>query len=75
MEELETLLKDAADTREANIYKEALVTMQELIHRKHLLTAEEILKVGGSHSYTGIDVGWTERKYSKEYFKFSCNHV
>ncbi|KAM9328379.1 dynein axonemal intermediate chain 7 [Pholidichthys leucotaenia] len=44
VEELEGLLRDASDSQEAHKYQEALINLQELIHSKHLLTTEEILK-------------------------------
>lgn len=45
MEELEGLLRDVTDHQEGQKYQEALINLQELIHSKHLLTTEEILKV------------------------------
>ncbi|XP_053170205.1 dynein axonemal intermediate chain 7 [Scomber japonicus] len=44
MEELEGLLRDVTDHQEGQKYQEALINLQELIHSKHLLTTEEILK-------------------------------
>ncbi|XP_073336496.1 dynein axonemal intermediate chain 7 [Pagrus major] len=44
IEELEVLLRDATDPQESYKYQEALINLQELIHSKHLLTTEEILK-------------------------------
>lgn len=48
MEELEALLRDVTDPQECYKYQEGLINLQELIHSKHLLTTEEILKVHGS---------------------------
>jgi len=48
MEGLEDLLRDATDQREAQKYEESLCNLLELIHAKHLLATEEILKVHGS---------------------------
>lgn len=45
VDELEELLRDATDTQEGQKYQEALITLQELIHSKHHLAIEEILKV------------------------------
>lgn len=45
MEELDVLLTDASDPKEIQKYQEILINLQELIHSKHLLTSEEILKV------------------------------
>ncbi|XP_074554374.1 dynein axonemal intermediate chain 7 [Halichoeres trimaculatus] len=44
MEELEALLRDATDPRESQKYQEIFISLQELIHSKHLLISEEILK-------------------------------
>ncbi|KAM6896104.1 dynein axonemal intermediate chain 7 [Lycodopsis pacificus] len=44
MEELEGLLRDVTDPQEGQKYQEGLVQLVELIHSKHLLTTEEILK-------------------------------
>ncbi|XP_067438563.1 dynein axonemal intermediate chain 7 isoform X1 [Thunnus thynnus] len=44
VEELEGLLRDVTDPQEGQKYQEALINLQELIHTKHLLTTEEILK-------------------------------
>uniref|UniRef100_A0A8C9YL25 Dynein axonemal intermediate chain 7 n=1 Tax=Sander lucioperca TaxID=283035 RepID=A0A8C9YL25_SANLU len=45
MEELEALLRDVTDPQECYKYQEGLINLQELIHSKHLLTTEEILKM------------------------------
>ncbi|XP_036976768.1 dynein intermediate chain CFAP94, axonemal isoform X2 [Acanthopagrus latus] len=44
IEELEVLLRDATHPQESHKYQEALINLQELIHSKHLLTTEELLK-------------------------------
>ncbi|XP_047431210.1 dynein axonemal intermediate chain 7 isoform X2 [Mugil cephalus] len=44
VEELEGLLRDATDPEEGQTYQEALINLQDLIHSKHHLTTEEILK-------------------------------
>ncbi|XP_071358086.1 dynein axonemal intermediate chain 7 isoform X2 [Trachinotus anak] len=44
VEELEGLLRDVTDPQEGQKYQEALINLQELIHSKHHLTTEEILK-------------------------------
>ncbi|XP_018555984.1 dynein axonemal intermediate chain 7 isoform X1 [Lates calcarifer] len=44
VEELEALLRDVADPLEGQKYQGALINLQELIHSKHSLTTEEILK-------------------------------
>ncbi|XP_059182374.1 dynein axonemal intermediate chain 7 [Centropristis striata] len=44
IEELEGLLRDVTDPLEGQKYQEGLIQLQELIHSKHLLTTEEILK-------------------------------
>ncbi|XP_039647200.1 dynein intermediate chain CFAP94, axonemal isoform X5 [Perca fluviatilis] len=44
MEELEALLRDVTDPQECHKYQDGLINLQELIHSKHLLTTEEILK-------------------------------
>ncbi|KAK9525539.1 hypothetical protein VZT92_016234 [Zoarces viviparus] len=44
MEELEGLLRDVTDPQEGQKYQEGLVQLVELIHSKHLLATEEILK-------------------------------
>ncbi|XP_045892908.1 dynein axonemal intermediate chain 7 isoform X2 [Micropterus dolomieu] len=44
IEGLEGLLKDVSDPQEHQKYQEALIHLQELIHSKHHLTTEEILK-------------------------------
>uniref|UniRef100_A0A3Q3VQ02 Dynein axonemal intermediate chain 7 n=1 Tax=Mola mola TaxID=94237 RepID=A0A3Q3VQ02_MOLML len=48
-EELEVLLREISHPQEVQMYQELLVNLQELIHCKHLLTSEEILK-GASES-------------------------
>ncbi|KAL6116985.1 dnai7 [Pungitius sinensis] len=44
IEELEVLLRDITDRRKGQNYQESLLELLELIHSKHLLTTEEILK-------------------------------
>uniref|UniRef100_A0A3Q3IRU9 Dynein axonemal intermediate chain 7 n=1 Tax=Monopterus albus TaxID=43700 RepID=A0A3Q3IRU9_MONAL len=44
VEELEGLLRDVKDPQEGQKYQEALINLQELIHFKHQLTTEDILK-------------------------------
>nr|XP_046234539.1 dynein axonemal intermediate chain 7 isoform X2 [Scatophagus argus] len=44
IEELEVLLREATHPQEGQKYQEALINLQELIHFKHNLTTEEILK-------------------------------
>ncbi|XP_020494390.2 dynein axonemal intermediate chain 7 [Labrus bergylta] len=44
IEELEGLLRDVTDPQEGKKYQESLISLQELIHSKHNLTTEEILK-------------------------------
>ncbi|KAM6961849.1 dynein axonemal intermediate chain 7 [Tautogolabrus adspersus] len=44
IEELEGLLRDVTDSQEGKKYQETLISLQELIHSKHHLTTEEILK-------------------------------
>ncbi|XP_042367700.1 dynein axonemal intermediate chain 7 [Plectropomus leopardus] len=44
MEELEALLRDVTDPHEGQKFQEGLTHLQELIHSKHHLTTEEILK-------------------------------
>ncbi|XP_034529584.1 protein CASC1 isoform X2 [Notolabrus celidotus] len=44
VEELEGLLRDVTDPQEGHKYQETLISLQELIHSKHQLTTEEILK-------------------------------
>ncbi|KAM4615617.1 dynein axonemal intermediate chain 7 [Polymixia lowei] len=44
IEELEDLLRDVREPAEGQRYQEALLSLQELIHSKHRLTTEEILK-------------------------------
>ncbi|KAK2858824.1 hypothetical protein Q5P01_003444 [Channa striata] len=48
-EELEGLLREAADQQEAQKYQEALINLQELIHFKHQLATEEILKTASAN--------------------------
>ncbi|XP_034381746.1 protein CASC1 isoform X2 [Cyclopterus lumpus] len=43
-EELEGLLRDVTDPQEGQKYQESLLHLLELIHSKHLLATEEILK-------------------------------
>lgn len=50
VEELEVLLKEASEPQDAQRYQEALINLRELIHHKHKLTTEEILKVQNSES-------------------------
>ncbi|XP_058480321.1 dynein axonemal intermediate chain 7 [Solea solea] len=52
VEELEALLADVTDPQEALRYREALMNLQELIHSKHHLTAEEILKRASENTDT-----------------------
>ncbi|KAI3366884.1 hypothetical protein L3Q82_009525, partial [Scortum barcoo] len=49
IEELDSLLRDVSDPQEALKYQESLVNLQELIHLKHHLTTEEILKRASSN--------------------------
>uniref|UniRef100_A0A3B5AQ31 Dynein axonemal intermediate chain 7 n=1 Tax=Stegastes partitus TaxID=144197 RepID=A0A3B5AQ31_9TELE len=49
VEELEVLLRDATDPQENQTYQEAVTNLQELIHSKHNLTTEEILKIAGAN--------------------------
>ncbi|XP_030295375.1 dynein axonemal intermediate chain 7 isoform X2 [Sparus aurata] len=44
IEELEVLLRDATHPQESHKHQEALINLQELIHWKHLLATEELLK-------------------------------
>ncbi len=44
-EELEDLLRDVSNPQEGQKYTEMLIDLQELIHFKHSLTSEDILKV------------------------------
>ncbi|XP_041820365.1 dynein intermediate chain CFAP94, axonemal [Chelmon rostratus] len=44
IEELEGMLRDVTHPQEGQKYQEALIHLQELIHSKHHLTTEEILK-------------------------------
>ncbi|XP_068573032.1 dynein axonemal intermediate chain 7 isoform X2 [Cebidichthys violaceus] len=48
IEELEGLLRDVTDPQEGQKYQEGLLHLMELIHSKHLLTTEEILKGAGA---------------------------
>ncbi|XP_049891788.1 dynein axonemal intermediate chain 7 isoform X2 [Epinephelus moara] len=52
MEELEVLLRDATDPQEGQKYQEGLIDLQELIHLKHDLTTEEILKSASENADT-----------------------
>ncbi|XP_022073332.2 dynein axonemal intermediate chain 7 [Acanthochromis polyacanthus] len=49
VDEVEGLFKDATDPQENQQYKEALINLQELIHFKHHLTTEDILKRASSN--------------------------
>uniref|UniRef100_UPI0037E8EA04 dynein axonemal intermediate chain 7 n=1 Tax=Semicossyphus pulcher TaxID=241346 RepID=UPI0037E8EA04 len=44
VDELEGLLRDVTDPQESQKYQETLINLQALIHSKHQLTTEEILK-------------------------------
>ncbi|CAJ1054385.1 dynein axonemal intermediate chain 7 isoform X4 [Xyrichtys novacula] len=44
VEDLEGLLRDVEDPQEGQKYQEILISLQELIHSKHHLVTEEILK-------------------------------
>ena len=44
-EELDGLLGDHPNLTDAQRYQETLLSLQNLIHAKHLITTEEILKV------------------------------
>ncbi|XP_035764324.1 LOW QUALITY PROTEIN: protein CASC1 [Neolamprologus brichardi] len=44
VDELEDLLKDVTDPQEGQKYQKVLISLQELIHSKHHLATEEILK-------------------------------
>ncbi|XP_041637248.1 dynein intermediate chain CFAP94, axonemal [Cheilinus undulatus] len=44
IEELEGLLRDVTDPQDRQKYQENLISLQELIHSKHQITTEEILK-------------------------------
>ncbi|KAM8910295.1 dynein axonemal intermediate chain 7 isoform 2-T2 [Spinachia spinachia] len=44
MEELEVLLRDVTDPQKGQNYQEGLLQLLALIHSKHILTSEEILK-------------------------------
>ncbi|XP_077941172.1 dynein axonemal intermediate chain 7 isoform X4 [Gasterosteus aculeatus] len=44
LEEVELVLRDITDPRRGQYYQESLLELLELIHAKHLLTNEEILK-------------------------------
>ncbi|XP_067346496.1 dynein axonemal intermediate chain 7 isoform X1 [Channa argus] len=48
-EELEDLLTEAGNKQEAHKYQEALINLQELIHFKHQLATEEILKTASAN--------------------------
>ncbi|XP_029318234.1 LOW QUALITY PROTEIN: dynein axonemal intermediate chain 7 [Cottoperca gobio] len=52
VEELEGLLRDVTDPQEGHKYQEGLIHLQELIHSKHHLTTEEILKRASVNSNT-----------------------
>lgn len=45
VDELEDYLKDVTDPQEGQKYQKVLINLQELIHSKHHLATEEILKV------------------------------
>lgn len=45
VDELEDFLKDVTDPQEGQKYQKVLINLQELIHSKHHLATEEILKV------------------------------
>ncbi|XP_044042078.1 dynein axonemal intermediate chain 7 isoform X2 [Siniperca chuatsi] len=49
IEELEGLLRDVTDPQEGQKYQEALINLQELIHSKHHLATEEILKTASAN--------------------------
>ncbi|XP_026183084.1 dynein axonemal intermediate chain 7 isoform X2 [Mastacembelus armatus] len=49
VEELEGLLIDVTDPQESQKYQDTLIDLQELIHSKHNLTTEEILKGASSN--------------------------
>ncbi|XP_028279380.1 dynein axonemal intermediate chain 7 [Parambassis ranga] len=44
VKELQDLLRDSTDPKEAQKYQESITELQEMIHFKYLLTTEEILK-------------------------------
>uniref|UniRef100_A0A3P8STM4 Dynein axonemal intermediate chain 7 n=1 Tax=Amphiprion percula TaxID=161767 RepID=A0A3P8STM4_AMPPE len=46
------ILKDVTDPQENQKYQEALINLQELIHSKHRLTTEDILKRASSNTDT-----------------------
>ncbi|XP_076010503.1 dynein axonemal intermediate chain 7 [Genypterus blacodes] len=50
VEELEGLLRDVTDSAEGLKYQETLMCLQELIHSKHHLAAEEILKSASANT-------------------------
>ncbi|XP_070709649.1 dynein axonemal intermediate chain 7 [Pempheris klunzingeri] len=52
IEELEGLLRDVTQPEEGQKYQEALINLQELIHSKHHLTTEEILKRASENTDT-----------------------
>ncbi|XP_040886603.1 dynein intermediate chain CFAP94, axonemal [Toxotes jaculatrix] len=52
VEELEGLLRDVTDPQEGQTYQEALMNLQDLIHSKHLLATEEILKRASANTDT-----------------------
>ncbi|CAB1444420.1 unnamed protein product [Pleuronectes platessa] len=52
LEELEALLRDATDPKEGQIYEEAVISLQELIHSKLHLSTEEILKMANENTDT-----------------------
>ena len=56
MEELEGLLVDVREPGEVQRHQETLLCLQELIHCKHQLTSEDILKVRGiTYLYFAFD--------------------
>ncbi|XP_024150447.1 protein CASC1 isoform X1 [Oryzias melastigma] len=48
-EELEVLLEEVSDPQEAQKFQESFVNLQEIIHLKHTLAAEEILKAANKN--------------------------
>ncbi|XP_019947844.2 dynein axonemal intermediate chain 7 isoform X1 [Paralichthys olivaceus] len=52
LEELEGLLRDATDPQESQRYQGAIISLQELIHSKLLLTTEDILKRASENADT-----------------------
>lgn len=69
IEELEALLRDVPRSEEGQMYREAIVDLQELIQSKQLIATEELLKVQEPQCIFAcvcsfINVRWTVSVFS-----------